>query len=290
MTSTLRYPPTLSFDSLSRADAAARFGFTSSASQNPFPTVLVSLSGPIAPTLSQEKLNKSTLQVLVRPLSNVPGTQEKYLANIFSSVLECSILGTANPRTLIQVVAQVLVPQGRYTGVGAGTVGRDKVLASVINASTLTMLNASSIPMRGVVCAVVVGRKQKSGPTSSSSKYIVDPTDEESNSLDASGCFAFLFSDVLGKKTTGAAGSTCLWTSWHCYEGGIDETELEEVKGVGLEGAKEIWGYIVVGTHVPPVGSILYFTFMSTILSYLQFAFTVVLTKDSSFSNRLTSS
>ncbi|KAF5360178.1 hypothetical protein D9758_011339 [Tetrapyrgos nigripes] len=246
MTSTLRCPPTLSFDSLSRVDAAARFGFASSASQNPFPTVLVSVSGPIAPTLSQEKPNKSTLEVLVRPLSNVPGTQEKYLASILSSVLECSILGTANPRTLIQVVVQVLVPQGRYTGVGGvGIVGRDKVLASMINASTLTMLNASSIPMRGVVCAVVVGRKSKSGSTSSSSsRYVVDPADEESSSLDASGCFAFLFSDVLGKKTVNAAGSTCLWTSWRCYEGGIDEAELKEAKSVALEGAKEIWGYI----------------------------------------------
>ncbi|KAK7439526.1 hypothetical protein VKT23_017455 [Stygiomarasmius scandens] len=223
---TLYSPPNLSFDNLSRVDASARFGFSSPSSFTAsFPSVLVSLSGPIAPTLSQEKPNKSTLEVHVRPLSNVPGTQEKFFANILGSILECAIIGSANPRTVLQFVVQVLVPQAKYTGF-RGNWQRDKLLASMVNASTLALLNASSIPMRGMLCAVSVGKSREGS-------FVVDMDDAQSETASAFGCFSFLFS--------GTTGSACVWTNWRSIEDGIDESELDVVKVLALEGARDVW-------------------------------------------------
>ncbi|THV06991.1 hypothetical protein K435DRAFT_710708 [Dendrothele bispora CBS 962.96] len=217
---------TLSFDNLSRVDASARFGFPSSSSSSTedFPSVLVSLTGPIAPLLSQEKPNKSTLEVYVRPLSNVPGTQEKFFAGVLGPILECAIVGSVHPRTLLQVVVQVLAPQRRHSGVGSN-LWRDKLLASMVNASTLAFLNASSIPLRGVLCAVSVGMN-------GDGKLITNPSEEEAGNFSASGCFAFLFSDVTS--------ATCVWSNWRSFNGNIDQYELQEAKSLALSGTKEI--------------------------------------------------
>ncbi|KAK0476703.1 exosome component Rrp46 [Armillaria novae-zelandiae] len=132
------------FDDLARVDGSARFGF------GPENIALASLSGPIEVRLSAENPSKATLDVHLRPLSNVSATESKSLASAIASALTPSLLLTQNPRTLVQLVVQALsLPPKAW---------QDGLTAAMINASTLAFLNAASIPMKGIVCAVTVGR------------------------------------------------------------------------------------------------------------------------------------
>ncbi|GAW04100.1 exosome component 5 [Lentinula edodes] len=175
----------LSFDSLSRVDGSARFGF------GLYPQYLTSISGPIEVRLASEQPSQSTI--------------------------EMEVIVEANPRTLIQFVVQALVPTPNVT---------DELVAAMINCCTLSLLNAGSVPMRGVICAVSVARF--SPPVKGGIPiYKVQSTEEPISRLEATGCFAFLFSDSVSSSTY---ASSCIWTNWHSsYSGSakaVDEDDL----------------------------------------------------------------
>ncbi|KAF9262853.1 hypothetical protein L218DRAFT_367078 [Marasmius fiardii PR-910] len=209
----------LSFDTLSRVDGSARFGFGS------VPQALVSLSGPIEVRLAAEQASQATLEIHLRPISNVPATESKFLSSSISSALTPSLILTQNPRTLIQIVIQTLVSSPKW---------KDPLVASMINACTLALMNAGSIPMKGIVCAVALGRARQDQGVS----YVVDPTDEEAQHLTGGGCFAFLFSDFEPQS-----GATCVWTNWRRWdsESGFDEEEILTTRGMAREAAREVW-------------------------------------------------
>ncbi len=222
----------VNFDDLARVDGSARFGFGKSPAKcqydhcsTPFPgpenLALASLSGPIEVRLSAENPSKATLDVHLRPLSNVSATESKSLASAIASALTPSLLLTQNPRTLVQLVVQALsLPPEAW---------KDGLTAAMINASTLAFLNAASIPMKGIVCAVTVGR------LASSKQFIVDPSGEEAVLLDAGGCFAFLFADGLDERVK------CVWTNWRSFSGGFEEKDLIQARNVASESAREVW-------------------------------------------------
>ncbi|KIK02621.1 hypothetical protein K443DRAFT_677466 [Laccaria amethystina LaAM-08-1] len=174
----------LSYQHLARTDGSARFGF------GPNLHALASLSGPIEARLAAELPSQATFEVYVRPLSNVPATEAKALASIVKSALSPSLILSRNPRTLVQLVVQALSPSR-----GSGMV------AAMINAATLAFLNAGSVPMNGIICAVAVGRRV-------GGELAVDPSEEEE---DATGCFAFFVTRKLGHPGTTAS---CVHTSW----------------------------------------------------------------------------
>ncbi|KAJ7505861.1 exosome component Rrp46 [Mycena galericulata] len=204
----------ISSDGLARVDGSARFGFGNTAA-------LSSVSGPIEVRLAAENPSLAAFEVILRPLSNVPGTQSKSLAASIRSALTPSLILSQNPRTLIQLVVQALSsPRSK---------SQDALVAAMINASTLALLNAGSIPMKGVVCAVAVGRI-KSG-------LIVDPGDDEEADLDASGCFAFLFGN-------GVDDARCVWTNWKSSSGTFNEAELTKCKLIAAGATKEVWLHI----------------------------------------------
>ncbi|KAG6883109.1 hypothetical protein C0993_007777 [Termitomyces sp. T159_Od127] len=200
----------ISFDGLTRVDGSARFSF------GPI-SALSSVSGPIEVRLASENASQATLDVLVRPLSNVPATEAKALAATVRGLLTPSLILANNPRTLVQVVVQALVPS---TASGPKRSNANAVTAAVVNASTLALLNAGSIPMRGVTCAVAVGRRKDTGT------LVVDPDDGD-GALDADGCFAFMFT-----RNGNDVQSRCVWTNWKQSTGD---------KGV-LDGARELAG------------------------------------------------
>lgn len=114
----------------------------------------------------------------------------------------------------------------------------------MINAGTLALMNAGSVPMKGVVCAVSIGRI--SSGDGASPVYLVDPSDNEILHLDAGGCFAFLFADGLsatpGPNSSTESGATCVWTSWRAVAPyGFDEKELVQTREMALQAAKEVW-------------------------------------------------
>ncbi|KDQ54217.1 hypothetical protein JAAARDRAFT_135749 [Jaapia argillacea MUCL 33604] len=229
-------PLTLVYEGLDRADGSARFGFGDT-------KALASISGPIEVRLAVEQPSKATFEVVIRPLSAIPGTESKSLSAILRSLFSSSLILSQNPRTLVQLVVQSLTPTPtlRY---------HPALVASIINASTLALLNAGSIPMRGVVCAVAVGRFRLSPtrtsraiPTGGNSLVlIVDPSESEASSLEGGGCFAFLFGAGFGDydSSLGIPGCEVVWTNWHSTTP-FNEDELARARELARVGAKDVW-------------------------------------------------
>lgn len=225
----------ISYDGLARVDGSARFGFGMLLihlnifslffhTLRPGDTAaLASLSGPIEVRLAAESPSKATFEVMVRPLSNVPATDAKSLGASIRSTLEPSLILTKNPRTLVQLVVQSLSPASESSM-------NQSLSAAMVNASSLALLKAGSVPMNGVVCAVAIGK-------SSCGSFVVDPSEEEN--LDAGGCFAFLFADEVGLS---GSNSDCVWTSWKATKGKYDQAELVTARELARSAAGVVYG------------------------------------------------
>ncbi|KAL0953073.1 hypothetical protein HGRIS_007273 [Hohenbuehelia grisea] len=220
----------IAFDGLARVDGSARFSF------GPAVSSLSSVSGPIEVRLAVEQASKATFEVSVRPLSGNPGIEAKAIASSVRIALLQSLLLNQLPRTLIQLVVQALSPSS------ASTKYDFALISAMINSSTLALLNAGSIPMRGVVCAASVARL-------SSSSIVVDPSSEEASEAQAIGCFAFLFSADIS-DTPNDSDCTCVWSSWSPRSGNtVDESDVMQARDVAKGAARRIRA--VIRDHVP---------------------------------------
>ena len=74
-------------------------------------------------------------------------------------------------------------------------------------------------------------------PSAKLLKVIVDPSDEELETSEAMGCFAFMFSDDNGPQNDGC---DCVWTSWRSLSGGSDETVVLEAQQLAKSQARAI--------------------------------------------------
>jgi len=193
-------------------------------------SAIASLTGPAEVRLASEHPSQLTFDVLLRPFSGVPATESKALAANVRHVLGTSLIWGANPRTLVQMVIQVL-------GSGWGTEGkrraRDAVMAAALNAGMLALMNAGSVPLKGVVCGAAVGMRLDDG------MLVVDPSEDEEEGLSASGCFAFLFSDLGGAE--GVVGR-CVWANWRAVgKGRFGERVLKDARELARGAAGEIY-------------------------------------------------
>ncbi|KAF5321740.1 hypothetical protein D9619_002242 [Psilocybe cf. subviscida] len=223
-------------------------------------SALASLSGPIEVRLANELPNKATFEVLVRPLANISATDAKATASTLKAALEPSLLLAKHPRTLVQLVVQSLSAplagssswgstsnwEGSSTLSTTMVAGQWKdvlLLPAMINASSLALLNASSVPMRGVAVAVSVGRFAPSAAASpSQSTLVLDPSEDEAAQLQAGGCFAFLFADGAGlQQGAESENGDCVWSSWKALSGGYDEEELFAARSLAQKGARELY-------------------------------------------------
>ena len=91
----------------------------------------------------------------------------------------------------------------------------------LINAASLAFLQASSLPLIGVVVAVAVGVSVRDGER----LILVDPEDSELENLVAGGVFAFL-SD--GNDSNDLSKSNVVWSSW---DGPFRPTEVSQAEG-----------------------------------------------------------
>lgn len=182
-------------------------------------------------------LKNDAIQVNIQRL--LAGTESKALAASLRAALMPSIILTANPRTLIQLVVQSLTPSPSVPRSSTSSVMRSNpsLTAALINASSLALLNTASFPMRGVVCSAAIGRIRDS------KTLIVDPSDEELSTLEGGGVFAFIFSDALrDDSSTNDASSQSngqlVWSQWNAVS--FTEDEFVLASALAQEAAKKI--------------------------------------------------
>ncbi|KAF0395316.1 ribosomal protein S5 domain 2-like protein [Gigaspora margarita] len=114
-------------------DGSALFKFGDSA-------VVCSVNGPTEVKLRDEKVDKATIDVIFKPLVGLPGTKDKTHEYIIRSTVESVIKSNLYPRTLIQIVCQVMMDDGN-------------ILATAINATTYALMNAG-VEMKDIAVAV----------------------------------------------------------------------------------------------------------------------------------------
>ncbi|KAL5636220.1 hypothetical protein ACGC1H_004888 [Rhizoctonia solani] len=191
---------------LARVDGSARFSFGGC-------RALASVTGPVEVRQLIELPDRATFEVAVRPVAGVPATPEKALAKHIHDVLHPTLLLTQHPRSLIQLTILSLSPVS----------SSPSYAATHINAATLALLNAASIQMRGVVCAVAVGISKNGGDV------VLDPADERE--CVRAGCFAFFFSG------TEAPEGEVVWADW---KGATTKEEYASAVKLARAGAKQI--------------------------------------------------
>ncbi|EKM79519.1 hypothetical protein AGABI1DRAFT_114059 [Agaricus bisporus var. burnettii JB137-S8] len=203
----------ISYQGLARVDGSARFSFGETSS-------VASVSGPIEVRLAAEQASQATFEVITRPLSNVAATESKAISSAVRAALIPSLILNKHPRTLVQLVVQALSsPRTRW---------KQPLISCMINSSSLALLNAASVPMRGVVCAVAVGHLPDVG-------FVVDPSEDECAYIDAGGCFAFMFAEGVG------SGIENVWSSWRSQSGTFAEKDFTDARALAQAGAQRVY-------------------------------------------------
>src|SRR5689334_692325 len=93
----------------------------------------VAVYGPTEVRYRDEKLDKATIEVIFKPATGVPGPIEKEYELLIRSALESTIIATLHPRTLIQIIVQVMNDDG-------------SLLSASINAACMALMDAG-IPL-----------------------------------------------------------------------------------------------------------------------------------------------
>ncbi|EJT99775.1 hypothetical protein DACRYDRAFT_117939 [Dacryopinax primogenitus] len=198
-------PLKLDLGELSRVDGSARFASGSV-------IALASVTGPIDVRSGWEKPEEAFLEVNVRPLEGVPGTQAKSIAQTLKSALTPSLLLGRAPRTLIQLTLQALSPSSLPSNFAQPQISLCGK-AAMMNAATAAFLDAGSVSMRGIVCACAVGTRNGG--------LVLDPTEKEET-----GAFGFLF--------RGTVSGELVWAEWEGEEGDWEKVAREARTGAEI--------------------------------------------------------
>ncbi|KAI0072142.1 hypothetical protein K474DRAFT_1605719 [Panus rudis PR-1116 ss-1] len=225
------------YEGLDRVDGSARFAFGDTES-------IVSVSGPVEVRPALENPSQATLDIYIRPLASLPGIDAKSIGTTLKAILTPALLLSQHPRTLVQLVGQALC--GSETGSGTGSAGRgwnDTLISTLVNASSAAFVNASSVPMKGVIASVAIGRI--TNPETDVPTLVLDPSEAELPSLTASGCFAFLFSSTLSSVSKSRYDDvppcSLLWTNYSSSDKSFDEGEFAAARALAERGVTEVW-------------------------------------------------
>ncbi|KAI5811380.1 ribosomal protein S5 domain 2-type protein [Peziza echinospora] len=139
--------PTATLGVLHRADGSA--SFTHHATK-----MIVSVNGPMEIRLRDEMYNKAVVEIVVRPSVGVATYREKYIESRLHDAITPIMLLTLAPRTLVQIVVQII----QIGGVEAGS-GQEYspflLLPSVIATTVLALLDAG-VPLTTTLDAFLV--------------------------------------------------------------------------------------------------------------------------------------
>jgi len=140
---------------LSKCDGSAAF-------QHGTTKTLCAVYGPVEVKLNQEKVDRATLDCIIKPKVGLGSVKEKSLEAIVSKTCEEVALTTLHPRSAMQIVVQTLQDSG-------------SLLACMLNASCMAMVHAG-LPMKSLMVAVAC--------CVCNDQIIIDPTlEEEENSV-----------------------------------------------------------------------------------------------------------
>ncbi|CDH57247.1 exosome complex component rrp46 [Lichtheimia corymbifera JMRC:FSU:9682] len=149
---------------LNQADGSATFDLGET-------SVMVSVLGPVEVPLRDEKMDEATVEVVVRPSMGVPATKEKLMEQTLRRAIEPVILGGMMPRTLIQIVVQILKDDG-------------SAIAASLNAMSLALVDAG-VPMKFMIASMscMIDRI--------TNEIVMDPTTKELENASSVHTFAF---------------------------------------------------------------------------------------------------
>ncbi|KAK6355942.1 exosome non-catalytic core subunit rrp46 [Orbilia javanica] len=128
--------PEISLNPLPQSDGSCQYTCPTSRT-----TILTSVNGPLEVRPKDELPNHATIEVIVKPGIGVAGVRETRLSSLIHSTLKSLILTNHHPRTLIQVVAQIVQAEDHTS--------LPLLLTPLLNCTILSLLIAG-IPMRTV--------------------------------------------------------------------------------------------------------------------------------------------
>ena len=131
------------------------------------------------------KLLARASQVVFRPRAGLAGARERELEMIIRRTCEAAVVAALHPRTVVQVVVQVVAEDGA-------------VLACAINAACAALLEAA-VPLSSLFAAV-------SAASSEEGALLMDPTAAEEGAARACATFAFLASAPLEGSSDASPG------------------------------------------------------------------------------------
>ncbi|KAF3191937.1 exosome non-catalytic core subunit rrp46 [Orbilia oligospora] len=128
--------PEISLNPLPQSDGSCQYTCPTSRT-----TILTSVNGPLEVRPKDELPNHATIEVIVKPGIGVAGVRETRLSSLIHSTLQSLILTNHHPRTLIQIVAQIVQAEDHTS--------LPLLLTPLLNCTILSLLIAG-IPMRTV--------------------------------------------------------------------------------------------------------------------------------------------
>ncbi|KAF9909820.1 Exosome component 5 [Linnemannia zychae] len=201
---------------LNRADGSAQFDFGES-------SVMCSVVGPAEVKLRDEKLDKATIEVVVRPLVGLPGIKDKAREQAIRETLEPLVLSGLHPRTGIQIVIQTMKDDG-------------SILATSFNATILALLDAG-IPLKSILGAVTCIIDNETN------QILLDPTTEEL--ANAKSTHTFVFDNKSSITTQGEEESTVDAATLYSDSTGLfSEEEYFECAQICYKAVQAVHGFI----------------------------------------------
>ncbi|KAF9547564.1 Exosome component 5 [Linnemannia hyalina] len=203
---------------LNRADGSAQFDFGES-------SVMCSVVGPAEVKLRDEKLDRATIEVVVRPLVGLPGIKDKAREQALRETLEPLVLSGLHPRTGIQIVVQTMKDDG-------------SILATAFNATILALLDAG-IPLKSILGAVTCIVDAETN------QILLDPTTQELANAKSTHTFVFdNKSSITSDSTQEDKEAVEVSTLYSDSTGLFSEEEYFECAQICYKAVQAVHGFI----------------------------------------------
>lgn len=197
---------------LSRADGSAQWSQEGTC-------VLVAVYGPVETTISKGHAEQASIEVVFKPRAGLAGTIDKQYEHIIRKTVEGVVVAALHPRTLIQIVLQVISGDG-------------SILSCALNGVCAALIDAG-LPMKDIYAAVTVCLGEDG-------QLLMDPTLKEEQDGRATGCFAYSVPSTADDGasrggTKDAPGLLTLFT-----QGRMSAEEVEDTMQAGWRGSQRL--------------------------------------------------